>query len=58
MLSDLIPESRLPFDQRNVLVAITLHELGNGWALPGAGMPPWLSSEDIAASCARPQSSV
>ncbi|HEY6562332.1 MAG TPA: hypothetical protein VI072_33925 [Polyangiaceae bacterium] len=46
VLSDLIPESRLAFDQRNVVVAITLHELGNGWALPGPGMPAWLSSED------------
>jgi len=47
VLSDLIPESRLPVSERNVFLAISLHELGNGWGMPDGGevIPLWLGSE-------------
>ena len=41
--SSLIPQSRLPAsDGGNLLVAISLHELGNGWCLPGITTPDWV----------------
>jgi hypothetical protein len=47
VLSDLLPESQLPASERNVFLAISLHELGNGWGMPDGGevLPQWLRSE-------------
>jgi hypothetical protein len=47
VLSDLLPESQLPVSERNVFLAISLHELGNGWGMPDGGevLPQWLRSE-------------
>jgi hypothetical protein len=42
VLSESIPESRLPVSERNGFVAITLHELGNGWFLPGPAPDQWV----------------
>jgi hypothetical protein len=47
VLAELVPDSRNPVSERNPLVAISLHELGNGWGLPGGGdvLPAWIRSE-------------
>jgi hypothetical protein len=37
-----IPESRQSAADVNVFLAITMHELGNGWALPGVTTPEWV----------------
>jgi len=42
VLSESIPESRLPASERNGFVAISLHELGNGWFLPGPAPDQWV----------------
>ncbi len=43
VLGDLIPQSELPAsDGFNLFTAISLHELGNGWFLPGVTLPEWV----------------
>jgi hypothetical protein len=43
----LLPESRNASTDDNEFLSVSFHELGNGWALPGDGvpLPPWLTSE-------------